>query len=119
MSGQKCEQRNQKSRRIQQIDGGETILLCPRQDRFRNAQGAQAYKIHELLAVPGRPLMVPAQMAAQSPTGGGNNVFLNVPLDTGYEKLFVALIATIVAARLTPRCAVEISVTAGPIQHAV
>ena len=48
-------------------------------------------------------------MPAQPPTAGGDNVFLNVPFDSGYEKLFVALIATIVAARLTPRCAVEVS----------
>jgi hypothetical protein len=48
-------------------------------------------------------------MAAQPSTSGCNNVFLNVPFDSGYEKLFVAVIATIVAARLTPRCAVEVS----------
>jgi len=36
------------------------------------------------------------------------SVFLNVPFDAGYERMFVALIATTVAARLTPRCAVEL-----------
>lgn len=35
-------------------------------------------------------------------------VFLNVPFDAGYEKLFVALITSIVSARLVPRCAVEL-----------
>ena len=48
-------------------------------------------------------------MAAHPPSAGSNWVFLNVPFDPGYEKLFVALIATIVAARFLPRCAVEIS----------
>ena len=37
-----------------------------------------------------------------------DSVFLNVPFDAGYERMFVALIATTVAARLTPRCAVEL-----------
>jgi hypothetical protein len=37
-----------------------------------------------------------------------DSVFLNVPFDGGYERMFVALIATTVAARLTPRCAVEL-----------
>jgi hypothetical protein len=45
-------------------------------------------------------------MAAIRPTAGGKGVFLNVPFDSGYEKLFVALIASVVAARLVPRCAV-------------
>lgn len=36
------------------------------------------------------------------------DVFLNVPFDAAYEKLFVALISTVVAARLVPRCAVEL-----------
>ncbi len=35
-------------------------------------------------------------------------VFLNVPFDQGYESKFVALIATVVAARLVPRCALEL-----------
>lgn len=48
-------------------------------------------------------------MPDRAKSTGGNNVFLNVPFDSGYEKLFVALIATIVAARLVPRCAVEVS----------
>ena len=48
-------------------------------------------------------------MAAEPPSTGSNWVFLNVPFDSGYEKLFVALIATIVAARFLPRCAVEVS----------
>ena len=36
------------------------------------------------------------------------DVFLNVPFDTAYENLFVALISTVVGARLVPRCAVEL-----------
>lgn len=48
-------------------------------------------------------------MPAHLPTTGGNSVFLNVPFDSGYEKLFVALIATIAAAGFLPRCAVEVS----------
>lgn len=47
-------------------------------------------------------------MAANRPTAGGKGVFLNVPFDSSYEKLFVALIASVVAARLVPRCAVEL-----------
>ncbi|HPA20412.1 MAG TPA: hypothetical protein PLU30_21860 [Verrucomicrobiae bacterium] len=39
---------------------------------------------------------------------GGDSVFLNVPYDRGYERLFVALIAAVVAAGLKPRCALEI-----------
>jgi len=41
-------------------------------------------------------------------TGIGGSVFLNVPYDPGYESKFVALISTVVAAGLTPRCALEI-----------
>lgn len=47
-------------------------------------------------------------MPALRSTAGGRNVFLNVPFDPGYEKLLVAAIASVVAARLLPRCAVEI-----------
>ncbi len=35
-------------------------------------------------------------------------MFLNVPYDPGYENKFVALVSTVVAAGLTPRCALEI-----------
>src|SRR6185436_12731262 len=37
-----------------------------------------------------------------------DSVFLNVPFDAAYERMFVALISTTVAARLRPRCAVEL-----------
>lgn len=37
-----------------------------------------------------------------------NDVFLNVPYDDGYEKLFVALIAGLTGLGLTPRCVLEI-----------
>jgi hypothetical protein len=43
-----------------------------------------------------------------SPSPARNlDVFLNVPFDPGYEKLFVALVATLAAAGLMPRCAIE------------
>lgn len=37
-----------------------------------------------------------------------NDVFLNVPFDDGYEKLFVATIAGLVGLGLNPRCVLEI-----------
>jgi len=36
------------------------------------------------------------------------SVFLNVPFDSGYERLFVALVAALVAIGRTPRCVLEI-----------
>jgi len=36
-------------------------------------------------------------------------VFLNIPYDAEYEPLFLALISTVVAARMRPRCAVELA----------
>ena len=36
------------------------------------------------------------------------DVFLNIPYDQSYENLFVALIVSVVAARMVPRCAIEI-----------
>jgi hypothetical protein len=47
-------------------------------------------------------------MSASRRPVGSKDVFLNVPFDAAYEKLFVALISTVVAARLVPRCAVEL-----------
>lgn len=38
----------------------------------------------------------------------GDGVFLNIPFDVGYEELFVALIASVAAARFKPRCAIEL-----------
>jgi hypothetical protein len=46
-------------------------------------------------------------MDVLSPPKRSLDVFLNVPFDTAYEKLFVALIATLAAVRLMPRCAIE------------
>lgn len=45
------------------------------------------------------------------PRGGrdSTNVFLNVPFDSGYERLFVALIAAIVALGRVPRSVLELS----------
>jgi hypothetical protein len=40
-----------------------------------------------------------------------HHVFLNVPFDAGYERLFVALIAAIVGLGRTPRCVLEIAET--------
>lgn len=37
-----------------------------------------------------------------------NDVFLNIPFDDGYEKLFVALIAGLTGLGLNPRCVLEI-----------
>jgi hypothetical protein len=39
------------------------------------------------------------------------HVFLNVPFDRGYERLFIALIAAIVGLGRTPRCVLEIAET--------
>jgi len=36
------------------------------------------------------------------------SVFLNVPFDKGYERLFVALVATLISIGRTPRCVLEI-----------
>ena len=47
-------------------------------------------------------------MDAPGLVAGQKNLFLNVPFDAGYEKLFVALIACTVAARFIPRCAIEL-----------
>ena len=46
-------------------------------------------------------------MRSQTPRNR-HNVFINVPFDEGYEPLFVALIAGLVAVGRTPRCVVEI-----------
>lgn len=40
-----------------------------------------------------------------------NGVFINCPIDKEYEKLFVALVGTLIAVGLTPRCAIEIGAT--------
>jgi hypothetical protein len=47
-------------------------------------------------------------MTAGREDSQSRDVFLNVPFDSRYEPLFVALIATIVSARMVPRCAVEL-----------
>lgn len=39
------------------------------------------------------------------------SVFLNVPYDTGYERLFVTLIGSIVSLGVTPKCVLEIPET--------
>ena len=43
--------------------------------------------------------------------GRRQKVFLNVPFDSGYENLFVALIAGVTAMNLAPRCVLEIRTT--------
>ncbi len=40
-----------------------------------------------------------------------HHVFLNVPFDRGYERLFIAMIAAIVGLGRTPRCVLEIAET--------
>ena len=37
------------------------------------------------------------------------SVFLNVPFDKGFERLFVSLVAAIVALGRTPRCVLEVA----------
>jgi hypothetical protein len=39
---------------------------------------------------------------------GGSAVFLNVPFDPSYERLFIALVAALIAVRRKPRCVLEI-----------
>lgn len=43
------------------------------------------------------------------PASENNEVFLNVPYTSGYETQFVALVSTVVAAGLIPRCALEVA----------
>lgn len=47
-------------------------------------------------------------MASVRSSAASRDVFLNVPFDAGYERLFVALIVCVVAARLVPRCALQL-----------